>query len=115
MRLRCNAFKPDFSQLSDHQKAFNLSGYLANNEEPPLKSPSVSQASKALARVVLSVAAETTAGPILVLPEATREIVHKPGDPLPSTLKYPLETRAKDSRRFQSSAPAPMSLSNLFT
>ena len=90
MGLHCSAFKPDFSQLSDHQKAFNLSGYLANTEEPPLKSPSVFQASKALARVILGVAAETTAGPIVVLPAATREIVHKPGDSPPFYSQIPI-------------------------
>lgn len=65
----CIIFKSDFSQLSDHNRASNLSGYLANLEEPSLKSPPVFQASKAVARALLGVALGIPQGPALVLPE----------------------------------------------
>ena len=38
-----------------------------------------------------------TLGPALVLAVTTREADPKPGAPLPSTLRYPLETREKES------------------
>lgn len=36
-------------------------------------------------------------GPALVLTATTREVDPKPGAPLPSTLRYPLETREKEA------------------